>query len=59
MATKKRRPSPSEKEKLDNKEVPLLPLERAHREFRKGNAEAADEAWNFVKHGKRRPQDDK
>lgn len=59
MGTKKRRPSRSEKEKLDNKDVPLLPLKRAEREFKAGNAEAADEAWNFVKHGKRRPQDDK
>lgn len=53
---KKKHPTEQEKKKLNNDDVPLLPLERAHREFRKGNVEAADEAWNFVKHGARKPK---
>lgn len=34
-------------------DVPILPLEKAIRELRKGNTKEADEAWNFFKHGER------
>ncbi len=38
-----------EKSKLDNEDVPLLPLRRAAREMSNGNFEEADRLWNLVK----------
>ncbi len=50
---KKKRLSAKDLSKLDNDDVPILPLIRAKKAFEAGDYKEADENWNFVKHGKR------
>lgn len=45
----RRKLTDKEKSRLDNKDIPLLTLRRAEKEFKAGNAPEADRLWNLVK----------
>lgn len=46
---KKKNLSKKDLSRLDNNDVPVLPLKKALKEFRQGNYAEADRLWNLIK----------